>query len=110
MTSRLYGVQPVDALTYVTVAAALAAVAALASYIPARRAAAVTPLKRSRRSSVAFQPWPLPDERLDSKKVGRSSHAGGPGTFWARSATSGRLQLKVEHESSYSRPLDFEAR
>jgi predicted permease len=43
MTSLLFGVQPVDALTYATVAAMLATVAALASYIPARRAAAVDP-------------------------------------------------------------------
>ena len=43
MTSLLFGVQPVDALTYLTVTATLAAVAALASYIPARRASAVDP-------------------------------------------------------------------
>jgi ABC-type lipoprotein release transport system permease subunit len=43
MESVLFGVQPVDALTYAAVAVALAAVAALASYLPARRAAAVEP-------------------------------------------------------------------
>jgi ABC-type antimicrobial peptide transport system permease subunit len=43
MTSLLYGVQPVDALTYAAVAVTLAAIAALASYLPARRAAAVDP-------------------------------------------------------------------
>jgi predicted permease len=43
MTSLLYEVQPVDPLTYAAVAAGLIAVAALASYLPARRASAVDP-------------------------------------------------------------------
>ena len=43
MTSLLYEVPPVDPLTYAAVAAALVAVAALASYLPARRASAVDP-------------------------------------------------------------------
>jgi predicted permease len=43
MASLLYDVQPVDPLTYAAVAAGLIAVAALASYIPARRASAVNP-------------------------------------------------------------------
>jgi putative ABC transport system permease protein len=40
----LYGVTPYDASTYVAVLALLGTVAALASYIPARRAARVEPL------------------------------------------------------------------
>jgi hypothetical protein len=43
MTSLLYEVEPVDPLTYATVAAALVAVAVLASYLPARRASSVDP-------------------------------------------------------------------
>jgi len=43
MTSLLYDVQAVDPLTYAAVAAGLIAVAALASYLPARRASAVDP-------------------------------------------------------------------
>jgi predicted permease len=43
MASLLYEVEPVDPLTYAGVAAALIGVAALASYLPARRASAVDP-------------------------------------------------------------------
>jgi predicted permease len=43
MTSLLYDVQPVDPLTYAVVAVGLIAVAALASYLPARRASTVDP-------------------------------------------------------------------
>jgi predicted permease len=43
MASLLYDVQAVDPLTYALVAVGLVAVAALASYIPARRASAVNP-------------------------------------------------------------------
>jgi hypothetical protein len=43
MTSLLYGVEPVDPLTYGAVAAGLIGVAALASYVPARRASSVDP-------------------------------------------------------------------
>ena len=43
MASLLYEVEPVDPLTYAAVAAALIGVAALASYVPARRASAVDP-------------------------------------------------------------------
>jgi ABC-type antimicrobial peptide transport system permease subunit len=43
MASLLYDVQTVDPLTYAAVAAGLIAVAALASYIPARRASTVNP-------------------------------------------------------------------
>jgi ABC-type antimicrobial peptide transport system permease subunit len=42
--SLLYEVQPRDAVTYVVSCAVLAAVALLASYIPARRATRVDPL------------------------------------------------------------------
>lgn len=47
--AMLFGIASTDALTYVTVAIALVAIAALASVIPARRAARVDPL-------VALQP------------------------------------------------------
>jgi predicted permease len=43
MTSLLYEVEAIDPLTYAAVAAALIAVAALASYLPARRASTVDP-------------------------------------------------------------------
>ncbi|HXS79013.1 MAG TPA: FtsX-like permease family protein, partial [Gammaproteobacteria bacterium] len=43
MSSLLFGVQPVDVSTYAAVAALLAIVAALASWLPARRASAVDP-------------------------------------------------------------------
>ncbi|HEY3516408.1 MAG TPA: ABC transporter permease [Gammaproteobacteria bacterium] len=43
MTSLLYDVQTVDPLTYAAVAVGLIAVAAIASYLPARRAATVDP-------------------------------------------------------------------
>jgi putative ABC transport system permease protein len=41
---QLYGVSPIDALTYLSVAGALAVVALLASWLPARRAASVDPI------------------------------------------------------------------
>ena len=44
MASLLFGVKPIDPLTYAAVAAALAAAAAMASYIPARRAMRVDPI------------------------------------------------------------------
>jgi predicted permease len=43
MASLLFDVQPLDALTYAFVAVLLTAVAALASYVPARKAAGVDP-------------------------------------------------------------------
>jgi predicted permease len=48
MKSLLFGVSPLDPLTYVTVLMVLAASAALASYLPARRAAAVNPVEALR--------------------------------------------------------------
>lgn len=45
LSAFLYGVQPRDALSFVTVAVLLLAVAAAATVVPARRAATVDPLK-----------------------------------------------------------------
>jgi hypothetical protein len=45
LRSQLYGVSPLDPLTYAVVAAGLIAAAAVASYLPARRAAAVDPIE-----------------------------------------------------------------
>ena len=44
MATLLFGVKPIDPLTYAGVAAALAAAAGMASYIPARRAMKVDPM------------------------------------------------------------------
>ena len=44
LSSLLYGVTSTDALTLAMVAIALVCVAAVASYVPARRAASVDPL------------------------------------------------------------------
>ena len=44
MTSLLFGVQPTDPVVYAAVSAVLIAVALLASYLPARRAAKIDPL------------------------------------------------------------------
>jgi putative ABC transport system permease protein len=44
MSSLLFGVGPMDPLTYASVAAVLLAVALLASYLPARKAARVDPM------------------------------------------------------------------
>jgi putative ABC transport system permease protein len=49
MASLLFGVAPLDAATFAAAAAALALAALLASYIPARRAAAVAPAETLRR-------------------------------------------------------------
>jgi len=46
--SLLFGVSPLDPFTYVAVPAVLTAAAAVASYLPARRAAAVDPMETLR--------------------------------------------------------------
>jgi ABC-type lipoprotein release transport system permease subunit len=48
MSSLLFGVRSVDSATYAAVSLGLIATAALASYIPARRAAAVNPAESLR--------------------------------------------------------------
>ena len=48
MTSLLFAVSPLDPLTYCLVSAGLIAAAALASYLPSRRAAAVDPTEALR--------------------------------------------------------------
>ncbi len=48
MKSLLFGISPLDPLTYITVPFVLAAAAAIASYLPARRAAAVNPVEALR--------------------------------------------------------------
>ena len=45
MSSLLFEVRPLDVPTYAAVALLLAIVAALASYLPARRASAVNPVE-----------------------------------------------------------------
>ncbi len=44
MSALLFGVGPLDPVTYPAVSAALAAVALVATYLPARRAARVDPI------------------------------------------------------------------
>jgi ABC-type antimicrobial peptide transport system permease subunit len=48
MKSLLYGITPLDPLTYVTVPLVLAVAALLASYLPARRAASINPVEALR--------------------------------------------------------------
>jgi ABC-type antimicrobial peptide transport system permease subunit len=44
MSALLFGVGPMDLMTYVVASAGLAAVATLATYLPARRASAIDPV------------------------------------------------------------------
>jgi ABC-type antimicrobial peptide transport system permease subunit len=48
MKSLLFGISPIDPLTYAAVIAVLGGVAMVASYLPARRAAAVNPVEALR--------------------------------------------------------------
>ena len=48
MSSLLFEVNPVDPLTYVVVSVALVGAAAVASYLPARRASGVDPMEALR--------------------------------------------------------------
>jgi putative ABC transport system permease protein len=48
MSSMLFGVEPVDTATFAIAAAVMALAALVASYIPARRAAAVDPIEALR--------------------------------------------------------------
>jgi putative ABC transport system permease protein len=48
MKSVLFGISPMDPLTYAAVPFVLIAAAALASYLPARRAASINPVEALR--------------------------------------------------------------
>jgi ABC-type antimicrobial peptide transport system permease subunit len=45
MSTLLYGITPLDPVTYLAVPVVLVAATALASYVPARRAASVDPIE-----------------------------------------------------------------
>ena len=53
MTSMLVGIKPTDPLTFSAMAAFFLLIAALATWIPARRAAGLHPSRRCGRSSVS---------------------------------------------------------
>jgi putative ABC transport system permease protein len=58
MSAFLFGVGPMDPMTYAVVSGALAAVALLATYLPARRASRVDPIVAMRAEGVRFSsPW-----------------------------------------------------
>ena len=48
MSTLLYGISPLDPVTYVAVPLVLVAATVLASYVPARRAASVDPVEALR--------------------------------------------------------------
>ena len=48
LESLLFGVQPIDALTFVGMSGVMLAIALLATYVPARRASAVDPMQSLR--------------------------------------------------------------
>jgi putative ABC transport system permease protein len=48
MTSLLFGVEPIDTVTFIAVAIVLAAVVLVACLVPARRAAKIDPLEALR--------------------------------------------------------------
>jgi len=48
ISTQLFGIQPTDALTMAAAALGIAAVAALAGYLPARRAVAIDPMRALR--------------------------------------------------------------
>ncbi len=48
MTTMLYEVEPLDAVTFISVPVLLALAALVASYVPARRAAGVEPVEAMR--------------------------------------------------------------
>jgi putative ABC transport system permease protein len=58
LQAMLYGVTPLDEWTFAALAVAFAAVAALASYLPARRASHLEPMVHCGSNRAAGQPRP----------------------------------------------------